>query len=245
MNFISKPNLPQHRLKYAVVGDYPIVIDVLDKLGTEVFVLEDNPNLQKPIRAHADMTVLHLGGRYFLSYNDKLTLKLSEMGAICSRPQKQQCNNYPQDIALNCLIIDNYIACNTKYCADEVIDFASEKGLKTINTAQGYARCSVAVIDEKSVITADNDIAAKMSGEGFDVLQIQPGHILLPGYDYGFIGGCCGKIEKNKILFCGDIYKHPDAQRITEFIKSRDIEIICTHNGQLFDFGGMISVYEE
>lgn len=245
MHFISKPNLPQSRVKKAVIGKYPIIIDALNRLGTEAFISENNSNLQKPVQSHADMTILHLGGKNFLSYNDKITQKLNQMGAYCRRPQRMQRSNYPQDIVLNCLIIGNFIVCNTKYCADEIIEFASANNMKIIHTAQGYARCSVAVIDEKSVITADKDIAAKMSGEGFDVLQIHAGNISLPGYDYGFIGGCCGKINKDKILFCGDIKTHPDAKRITEFIEARNIEIICTHSGQLFDFGGFISVCEE
>jgi len=245
MHFINKPNLPQSKVKTAIIGKYPIVVDALNQLGTEVFVLENNENLQKPVQAHADMTLLHLGSNEFLSYNEEITKKLNQTGAFCCRPQKEQHSNYPQDIVLNCLIIENYILCNTKYCADEIIAYADMKNMKIIHTAQGYARCSAAVIDEKSIITADKDIASKMSGEGFDVLQIQAGHISLPGYDYGFIGGCCGKIDKNKILFCGDIETHPDAQRIKDFIKARNIEIICTHSGQLLDFGGIISVNEQ
>ena len=245
MHFLSKPNLPQNKIKHIIIGEHQPVIDMLNKLGTEVFILDNNRNIQTPVQAHADMTVLHLGGNKFLSYDYKTAEKLNQMGANCRSPKKEQCRNYPQDIAVNALIIGNFIICNTKYCADEIVEHAKFHCMKLINTSQGYARCSVAVIDESSVITADKDIAAKMSGEGFDVLQIRPGYISLPGYDYGFIGGCCGKIDKDKILFCGDINTHPDAEQIIEFIKARKIEIITIGHGRLFDFGGFISVDEE
>lgn len=245
MRFISNPNLPQSKVKTVIIGENPTVIELLNKLGTEIITLKNNINIQTPVQAHADMTVLHLGDGRFLSYDDEITQKLKKMGAVCRIPQKKQQPNYPQDIALNCLIIGNFIICNTRYCADEIIEYASANNKKIINTSQGYARCSVAVIDENSVITADKDIAEKMSGEGFDVLRINPGYISLPGYNYGFIGGCCGKIDKDKILFCGDIETRPDAKRITDFIKSKKIEIITAGSGELFDFGGFITIFEE
>jgi len=114
---------------------------------------------------------------------------------------------------------------------------------RIIDVNQGYARCSVAVIDKNSVITADEAIARKLSGEGFDVLRIRPGCIELPGYDYGFIGGCCGKLSSDKILFCGNPLNHPDGRLITEFIKSKDIEIITTDESNLFDFGGIVQIF--
>lgn len=244
MNFISKPNLPHNKVKHIIIGEHRILIDALHKLGTEVFVLKSNSKIQKPVQSHADMTVLHLGGRDFLSYDHEVARKLNNMGANCRIPQKEQHKDYPQDIAVNALIINDFVVCSTKYCADEIVDYATVNGMKIINTSQGYARCSVAVIDEKSVITADKDIAAKMSGEGFDVLQIRPGHISLPGYNYGFIGGCCGKIDKDKIIFCGDVNTHPDAEKIIQFIESRNIEIITVGSGQLYDFGGLVSIDE-
>ena len=138
MHFISKPNLPQSRVKKTIIGKYPIIIDALNKLGTEVFISKNNSNLQKPVQSHADMTILHLGGENFLSYNDKITQKLNQMGAYCRRPQRMQCSSYPQDIVLNCLITDNFIVCNTKYCADEIIEFASANNKKHIFLSRGH-----------------------------------------------------------------------------------------------------------
>lgn len=244
MSFIKDPNLPQSFIKSAVVGNYPEIIDALRQLGTEVIMLDENRSLSEPVRKHADMSCLSLGGGRFLTYDNALAEKLSLAGADVIIPKAAQSSDYPHDIGVNCLIIGKYIICNTTYCVPELREYAESNDLKLLNVRQGYARCSVAVIDERSVITADKGIAERMSGEGFDVLLIRPGFIELPGYDCGFIGGCCGKMSKDRILFSGSLRSHPDGAAITEFVTSRGVEIITASDGILYDFGGFIAVEE-
>jgi len=243
MKFIKNPNLPEHQVKLAAVGNHQRVIELLHKLGTEVFVLSDNQNIQIPVRMHADMSLLHLGDKKFLSYDEGIAEYLRKFGADIDIPRCAQGCLYPQDVGLNALFVGDNLVCNTRYCVREVLDQAKLTNKRIIDVNQGYARCSVAVIDKNSVITADEAIARKLSGEGFDVLRIRPGCIELPGYDYGFIGGCCGKLSSDKILFCGNPLNHPDGRLITEFIKSKDIEIITTDESNLFDFGGIVQIF--
>lgn len=228
-----------------IVGRNSRVIDLLRRLGTEVFVSENNKNLQIPVQSHADMSVLHLGDNKFLTYDSAIAKTLKSMGADCAVPAVEQAADYPHDVALNCLVLGSFIVCNTLFCAPEIPLLAEKTGRKLINVRQGYARCSVAVVDEHSVITADKKIAAKLLGEGLDVLCISSGSIELPGYNCGFIGGCCGKISRDKLLFCGDPANHPDGERIYEFVNSKGIEIITTADEPLFDFGGIIQVFEQ
>ena len=54
----------------------------------------------------------------------------------------------------------------------------------------------MAVVSNKAIITSDKVIAHEAKKVDLDVLLIPPGDIILPGLDYGFIGGCCGLIEK-------------------------------------------------
>ncbi len=244
MQFVKSPNLPQNSTKLAAVGNYPPVIDALRSLGTEIFIIQDNPDIQAPVKSHADMSLLHLGENKFLSYNDEVNDYLRILGAEINKPSIVQNASYPQDIGLNCLFIDSFTVCNTRYSASEIIDFNNSSNRKVIHVQQGYARCATAVVDEKSIITADSGIAVKMSGENFDVLLINEGNIQLPGYEYGFIGGCCGKISKNQMLFYGNPLKHPDGERIVDFIHKREIDIIAVGNTELIDFGGIIQIME-
>lgn len=244
MSFVKSPNLPQGRLKRAIVGNHPEVIAVLHSFGTEVIVAPENKSVQQPVRSHADMTVLHMGGDSFISYDETMASELRSIGAKCGLPELTQSSVYPHDIGLNCLIIGKYLVCNTRYCDSNVLKIAIASGRDIIDVNQGYARCSTAVIDEHSVITADKGIAKRLLGETLDVLLIRQGFIELPGYDHGFIGGCCAKLSSDKILFCGDVMTHPDGAEIKEFISARGIEIISTGDHQLFDFGGVVCVEE-
>ena len=111
-------------------------------------------------------------------------------------------------------------------------------------TNQGYAKCSCAIINENTVITADRSIANALDNFA-DVLLIKPGDIELPGYEYGFIGGCCGRLDKDKLAFYGDPYRHSSGREIVSFIEKHDCEPVSLKNGNLFDFGGFIPLFEE
>ena len=69
-----------------------------------------------------------------------------------------------------------------------------------------------------------SDLICKAASPHLDVLLIRPGYIILKGFDYGFIGGTCGRIG-DEIIFNGDISAHPDYDAIQAFIKSRGLDI--------------------
>jgi hypothetical protein len=77
-----------------------------------------------------------------------------------------------------------------------------------------------------------------------DVLMITPGHILLPGYDTGFIGGASGRIG-DTVIFNGDLSAHPDSDRIIRFIEDRGLKVRWFPEWPLKDIGSIISIYPE
>ena len=121
-----------------------------------------------------------------------------------------------------------------------------------VDVPQGYSRCCCLPVDDTSFITSDRGIEKALTAAGADVLLIEKGHIELPGFDYGFIGGCAGHImvpsnddscygERQAILFNGDISSHPDYERITAFINERGIDITYFKDYQLTDIGSIIT----
>ena len=116
------------------------------------------------------------------------------------------------------------------------------RGYHPIFVAQGYANCSVAVVDEHSIITADCGIAKACRAAGLDVLQICPGFIRIPVYDTGFIGGCCGKLGADQLAFTGRLDSHPDGMKIRAFIKECGVQIIELTDEPLFDIGGLLQL---
>lgn len=131
--------------------------------------------------------------------------------------------NYPKDIAFNAVCTGRYFIHNTKYTAKRLLDTAKSKNMHIIHVNQGYTKCNTAVVDSCSIITSDKGIYNRTSPY-LNVLLIQQGHIILKGFDYGFIGGTCGRIG-NEIIFNGDISAHPDYNKITSFIQSRGLNI--------------------
>ena len=65
---------------------------------------------------------------------------------------------YPKDCALNACVVGKHLLCNPDVTAREVLSRFGNK--RVIGFRQGYARRSVCVVDENSIITADAGIAA-------------------------------------------------------------------------------------
>ena len=76
------------------------------------------------------------------------------------------------------------------------------------------------------------------------MLKIQKGFISLPGYDYGFIGGCCGKLSKNILAFTGKIESHPDYNNIKDFCRNYNVNVLSLTNDDLLDIGGILPIAE-
>ncbi len=148
---------------------------------------------------------------------------------------------YPYDIAYNVCRIGKYAVCNVAHTAPEILNAYSAAGVETLDTKQGYAKCSICVVSDTAAITADAGIYKLLTAKGIDVLKIAPGHIGLYGMD-GFIGGASGLIKKGLLNFNGRINTHPDGGRIKDFCKSHGVVCVSLHGGKLTDIGSILVV---
>ncbi len=241
LSFISSPNLPSSSVKGVVVSsEYSAVIDALISLGIEPFPADGCAALPAPIANHADMVFSYLGdGKFIIEKNQiKLKQKLEALGMSCAGEIELK-TGYPNDIMLNSCILGEHVICNAKNTHQKIV-----LNKKIIDVKQGYAKCSCAVIDEKSIITDDESIHRSALKNGLNALLVRKGDILLNGYEYGFIGGCCGKISPDTICFCGDIATHRDFDKISEFLTERNIRPISLFSGKLIDIGSIIPITE-
>jgi hypothetical protein len=94
-------------------------------------------------------------------------------------------------------------------------------------------------VDEDSIITYDRGIAKAAEAAGINVLTVDPGHVELPGYDTGFIGGTSGRVG-DEIIFNGDLSAHPDCQAIRQFIEERGLKVRYFSGYPLRDIGSII-----
>ncbi len=208
-------------------------------LNCSVIKLPPYSRLPDPVSTHPDMLINILPNNKILTYGEyyrqnRVLFDNLEYEIITEENIPQ--NKYPYDIALNALQLGNKIIGRIDMTSNHILKNYPEQ----IKTNQGYARCSVCKIDENNIITADESISAAVSSFA-NVTMIKYGYIKLNGYDYGFIGGACGKL-KNSIVFFGNINTHPDSKKITASIERCGCDIICIKNGELYDYGGIVFI---
>lgn len=224
-----------------VCADIPELREALSFLGQECVFIAKNTILPEPVANHADMLCFAADEKTGFSYDISLIETLNKQGREYRLPAEPLGGKYPYDVRLNCLRLEKRLVANTKYCSKDIIKEAQSRGFEIIHVNQGYARCSTLAVTENAVITADNGIAAALASVGVEVLKIEPGHISIPEYEYGFIGGA-GFRAGSTVLFYGDPGYHPDGQHIRDFISAHGLEILCSGNHELIDFGSCVEV---
>ncbi len=247
-SFIKQPNLPTGPVRLcAVSGLHPAVCEALRGRGIEVIEVQPHLPLPPPVAHHPDMLLHHLGGREVMVARqaDRLAEALGQQGfAVTLTPQALGAA-YPDDCALNCARIGSRLLAKTGSLAAPLLDFCRQQEVHMVEVAQGYSKCSVCIVDETAIITADPSIASAAAEQGIEVLQISPGGILLKGYPYGFIGGCCGLIDRRVLAFAGEVSTHPEGAAILRFLVARGVEAVALTDGPLQDIGSIIPLKQE
>ena len=115
-----------------------------------------------------------------------------------------------------------------------------------IDVKQGYSKCSVCICNHNTVITDDISIYnALLQYDNINSLLVEKGSVRINEYNYGFIGGCCGLIDKNLLLFNGDLSTHTDFDKIQKFLYDNNVKYIDVKNKPLTDIGSIIPIIEK
>lgn len=166
---------------------------------------------------------------------------LSPFGITLVQGKNTLGRDYPQNIAYNVLNAGGFAFAKWAEAEPHIVDLSEEQGIVRHNVAQGYARCSSLAAGD-GVVTADPSVAQAARRCGLSVLQIEPGHIALPGYDYGFIGGASGLLNAHTVGFFGDLRRHPSGSAIRSFLSSRGFDVCDVPNQPLTDVGTILLV---
>lgn len=247
--FVETPNLPRGRVTSVVMGqDYPKIADAIRELGVNVIELPVNKHISVPVKAHADMSAYYCGnGALILSGSifSACTAEAFPVGMRLLKASNPQASQYPQDIGLNACEIGELIICRRQYTDPRILEHAEKQGKSIINTNQGYSKCSVCILDERHIITADRSIAKAVRDFGIETLCIEPGFFRLPGYDFGFIGGCSFKTARDTIAFTGSLCGHPNEAQIRDYIHNIGFKTIFLTNEPCLDVGSIIPICED
>ena len=251
MKFVRDPNLPIDS-KIVLIGEKysDILVEKLNNLGLKTLFVPDNPNVDKRVSGHVDLSVLHLGKEKIALAEylkgSGFAIKLRELGMDIVFSDFKQSKTYPSDSALNICICGKNLIYNPKTAENIIVDYlTSWAGFNKLKVKQGYTKCSVCVVDENAIITADETIHRAAGEADIDSLKISPGFIDLDGFEYGFIGGASFKINKSTLAFTGHLDKHPDRDKIIEFACLHNVDIVYITDNPAFDIGSVIQIVEK
>jgi uncharacterized protein YlzI (FlbEa/FlbD family) len=225
----------------------PLMEKNANSMGIKVIATTRHPHLYQAIAFHPDTVICPVGGNKMVvepTVFEYYKRALSTYKVELLKGTTELSSNYPRNIAYNIATVGKKAFLRVKYADDTVLKELKKGNFKPINVKQGYAKCSTAVVGNNGIITSDPGIYTGAVESGIDVLMIRPGHIKLEGFDYGFIGGCCGMLSQNILAFAGNPYIHPDADAIMEHAKKHGVKTISLCDGTLRDIGSIISVVE-
>ena len=234
---------------------HPALTSYLTTHGYAIEVVDHEGVTYYPVSTHPDIFMCRLG--------------VWENPVIFPGNIEALTSSYPGNIIYNAVCTGKYFIHNLKYTDADLLNSAkawksalcgSAEGvapsgeLIIVNVPQGYTRCCCLPVDDTSFITSDRGIEKALTAAGADVLLIGKGHIELPGFDYGFIGGCAGHVMMPSgntcndymiptILFNGDLSNHPDFESIIGFINKRNLNIAYFEDYPLTDIGSIFALW--
>ncbi|MEG1343996.1 MAG: hypothetical protein RSD14_00570 [Clostridia bacterium] len=226
--------------------------DFLEKLRYTLICVPKSDNVYEEISSHVDIFMVKVLDDFileksFYSYFSKYHNSVSnKFNIVCG----DECvlSKYPLDILYNVCIIGKYAIHNFKYTDKTVVDSIEKHGLSKIDISQGYSKCSIALIDDKSCIVTDKKIALILKKIGIDVIYIPVEDVNIslknggkPSNMSGFIGGAMSRIEDCFVIF-GDKKNIQGFSKIEKYILSKGIKIIDFPGLGLVDYGGIVQI---
>ncbi len=244
--FLNNPNIPDNKVTTVFTNIDEIALKRLfDELSIKVLLVAENSLLDAPVSRHADILANYVGKSIFLADKNQTELcNFIEYNSGKSIIVENIKSPYPDDCLLNFADIGDYIICNKSILTKEIVDLLPDKQI--IDVKQGYSKCSVCICKRNTIITDDISIYNAVSQyNNIKSLLVEKGSVQLKNYNYGFIGGCCGLIDINTLLFNGDLSTHSDFDKTKNFLYDNDIKYIDIKGKPLTDIGSIIPIMEK
>lgn len=245
-NMISVPYIPSSPVnKVLIAGNAPEpVLKSLASRGIEPVKTASLPTLPKNLSYHPDMQFVNISEGVIVcarGIHEDIKHRLKDLGYEIISGNSPLAPQYPSDIAYNCAVVGRFAFLNMRYTDDKVIEILKKSGKTLLHVPQGYAKCSIAIVNEEAIITADLKIHEKAVQNGIDSLLIPPQkNIVLDGYNYGFIGGSCGLISKTGLAFSGSYDCLDSADLIVKFLDKHGVVPVSLGNSNIVDIGSII-----
>lgn len=214
-------------------------------LGYELIELPKSSGVYPEISSHVDIFLCKIGDTVVAEKSQFEHIKDNSNTEIFAGDAFVG-SRYPEDVKYNVCQIGKCAVHNFKYTDRKILEEIDKQDLQKIQISQGYSNCSIAVIDENSVIVTDSKIAEILSKVGIEALCLDylPDIKLLDENGNfskmtGFIGGAIARVE-NKIIIFGDLNKIDKNDQIKNFIKERNLGIVDFAGLDVIDYGGVL-----
>ncbi|URZ00108.1 DUF6873 family GME fold protein [Clostridium felsineum] len=215
----------------------------LKKLDLNIILTPICKDISSPISGHPDEVICKVSDKLMIIYKNSTSefiASIKNLGIHIIKSSNTLGNEYPNDVALNGVVLKDFFIHNIKYTDPSLYNNILDKTI--INVKQGYTKCSTAVINDYALMTSDIGIANSASKFNLDVLLLPPGDIVLPGFEYGFIGGSCGLINKNTLAFYGNLEKYKFKNKVLNFLNKHNIKPVYLSDSKLIDRGSIITI---
>lgn len=226
------------------------IVSAAEAHGFDVISVPSATGLATPVASHPDMLFFCGFGQFFVRSEhfsaDKRILdianEISAHGYEISPTSDISSVVYPSDVAFNCFVIpQTALIGKADYISGAIKRSATLANLPVIDTKQGYSKCSTVLLPgadrtDSLVISADPSIIKSVSECAVHTAKVTYGHVSLPGYDTGFIGGASFSAN-NTLYFLGDVSRHPDFKLIVSNANAFGREVVSLSDEPLFDAG--------
>ncbi|EDU39399.1 hypothetical protein B2H94_18685 [Clostridium sporogenes] len=215
----------------------------LEKRNIKVILCPSTPLLYPAVCGHPDMLLHIIDNKNIILHKNidkEFVESLKSLGINVILSNNFLEDKYPKDIMLNALNIGNIFMHKLNYTDPNLISLVKHK--KLLNVNQGYSKCSTAIVSENAVITSDMKIGKILKENNINVLLLPPGDIILPGLDYGFIGGTCGLLDNNKLAFYGNLNMYKYGDKVLNFLKKHNVKPIFLSKDKLIDRGSIFCI---
>ena len=245
-DFLNNPYCPERKISLAFIGKAPDeIVLFIESFSIELIRLNTNYKIDSTIENHADVNLFHMKRGVFSHdvSQTEILKKFFKAGGAVRLLETDVSGSYPNDCKLNFALVGNNLFGKMNVLDESIKAFGISNGWNFINVNQGYAKCSTCIVNDRSIITDDICIHRAANENGLDSLLIEKGDIYLSDKHYGFIGGASALIDKNHLLFFGDIRKHRSFEKIDSYLNEHNCKYDYIENYPLTDIGGIVPVY--
>ena len=221
----------------------PGMVSYLTSMGHTPIYIRGTSVVHEAISSHVDIYCCLIGEELVIA-PEQLNLIEAQL-ILAGVPYLKGASDlkpaYPGDIAYNAAVTGKYFIHHLKHTDPVLLDRARNQGLTLIDAKQGYTKCNLVVVTENALITSDEGIAAQLTPYPIAVLLVQPGHVNLPGFASGFLGGASGRVD-DTIIFNGNLAMHPDCKQIISFIEAHGLKVAYFQGFELEDIGSIVAL---